>query len=228
MSTTAVKAAAIAFVIAGTALGAQQAPPAAASCTISGTITGLGGPLPGVSITVRRDATVQTAASTDIDGTFKLTLPDASYLLTAELTGFDSAQKDVTVSPDVSCAQTVDVAMALTPRCPPHDPSGLWALFTYVEAAEYDFANMGQVAEAGRRLAQFHNITRSIELEEVVLDINPQLRRWWTHGGRVLGVGARGASVAQARERAYAAVERIRFEGAQYRSDIAARALRGA
>ena len=52
--------------------------------------------------------------------------------------------------------------------------------------------------------------------------------RWWTHGGRVLGVGARGASVAQARERAYAAVERIRFEGAQYRSDIAARALRGA
>jgi phosphoribosylamine--glycine ligase len=52
--------------------------------------------------------------------------------------------------------------------------------------------------------------------------------RWLTRGGRVLGVGARGASIAQARERAYAAVERIRFAGAQYRSDIAARALRGA
>jgi phosphoribosylamine--glycine ligase len=52
--------------------------------------------------------------------------------------------------------------------------------------------------------------------------------RWWTRGGRVLGVGARGASLAQARERAYAAVERIRFEGVQYRRDIAARALRGA
>jgi phosphoribosylamine--glycine ligase len=52
--------------------------------------------------------------------------------------------------------------------------------------------------------------------------------RWLTRGGRVLGVGAKGASVAQARERAYAAIERIRFDGAQYRTDIAARALRGA
>ena len=94
----AVSAAAIVFVMAGAGLGAQQAPPAAATCTISGTITGLGGPLPGVSITVRRGDTVQTAASTDIDGTFKLTLPDASYQLTAELTGFDKTQKDVTVS----------------------------------------------------------------------------------------------------------------------------------
>ncbi len=85
------QAAAIAVVIAGIALGAQQAPAArAAACTISGTITGLGGPLPGVSITVRRDDTVQKAASTDIDGTFKLTLPDASYQLTAELTGFST------------------------------------------------------------------------------------------------------------------------------------------
>jgi hypothetical protein len=48
-------------VIAGTALGAQQAP-APAACTISGTITGLGGPLPGVSITVRRDDTVRSAS----------------------------------------------------------------------------------------------------------------------------------------------------------------------
>jgi len=52
--------------------------------------------------------------------------------------------------------------------------------------------------------------------------------RWSTRGGRVLGVGARGVSVEQARERAYRAVACIRFEGAQYRRDIAARALRGA
>ena len=61
---------------------------ARAACTIRGTITGLRGPLPGVSITVRRNDTVRSASSTDIDGTFKLTLPDASYQLTAELTGF--------------------------------------------------------------------------------------------------------------------------------------------
>jgi len=47
-----------------------------------------------------------------------------------------------------------------------------------------------------------------------------------TAGGRVLGVTARGADVRQARDRAYAAAERIRFEGVHYRRDIAARALR--
>jgi phosphoribosylamine--glycine ligase len=44
-----------------------------------------------------------------------------------------------------------------------------------------------------------------------------------TAGGRVLNVTALGPSAAEARARAYEAVERIRFEGAQYRTDIAAR-----
>jgi phosphoribosylamine--glycine ligase len=48
-----------------------------------------------------------------------------------------------------------------------------------------------------------------------------------TAGGRVLGVTALGADVRAARERAYAAVEKIAFEGAHYRRDIAAKALRG-
>jgi len=46
-----------------------------------------------------------------------------------------------------------------------------------------------------------------------------------TSGGRVLGVTARGPSVQEARDRAYKAVAEISFEGAQHRSDIAARAL---
>ena len=46
-----------------------------------------------------------------------------------------------------------------------------------------------------------------------------------TSGGRVLGVTARGDSVAAARERAYQAVAEIHFEDRHYRSDIAARAL---
>jgi phosphoribosylamine--glycine ligase len=46
-----------------------------------------------------------------------------------------------------------------------------------------------------------------------------------TAGGRVLGVTARGATLAEAHARAYAAADRIRFEGAQYRRDIAGRAL---
>jgi phosphoribosylamine--glycine ligase len=43
-------------------------------------------------------------------------------------------------------------------------------------------------------------------------------------GGRVLGVTARGADLREARERAYAGVSRIHFEGMHYRRDIAARA----
>ncbi len=46
-----------------------------------------------------------------------------------------------------------------------------------------------------------------------------------TAGGRVLAVNALGASVEEARERAYAAVSRIEFEGAFYRRDIAVPAV---
>jgi phosphoribosylamine--glycine ligase len=47
-----------------------------------------------------------------------------------------------------------------------------------------------------------------------------------TNGGRVLCVTALGDSVKRARARAYEALEGIRFEGMQYRRDIAHRALK--
>ena len=47
-----------------------------------------------------------------------------------------------------------------------------------------------------------------------------------TAGGRVLGVTAWAKDLRGARDAAYAAVETIRFEGAQFRRDIAAKALR--
>ncbi len=46
-----------------------------------------------------------------------------------------------------------------------------------------------------------------------------------TAGGRVLGVTALGADLRAARERAYAAVAKIQFEGAAFRRDIAAKGL---
>ncbi len=42
-----------------------------------------------------------------------------------------------------------------------------------------------------------------------------------TNGGRILGVTGTGATVGEARERAYAGCELIRFDGVQYRGDIA-------
>jgi phosphoribosylamine---glycine ligase len=46
-----------------------------------------------------------------------------------------------------------------------------------------------------------------------------------TSGGRVLGVTGRGSNLLSAREKAYQAVARIRFDGMQYRRDIAFEAL---
>ncbi|MDI3262581.1 MAG: phosphoribosylamine--glycine ligase [Fulvimonas sp.] len=61
----------------------------------------------------------------------------------------------------------------------------------------------------------FHAGTRLDETGRVV-----------TAGGRVLTVCALGRDIAAAREHAYAAAARIRFDGAFYRRDIAHRALR--
>ena len=46
-----------------------------------------------------------------------------------------------------------------------------------------------------------------------------------TSGGRVLGVTALGRGLAEARDRAYEAVQKIQFDGAQFRRDIGAKAL---
>ena len=47
-----------------------------------------------------------------------------------------------------------------------------------------------------------------------------------TNGGRVLGVTALGETIADAKQRAYEAVDRIRFEGAYCRRDIADKAIK--
>ena len=47
-----------------------------------------------------------------------------------------------------------------------------------------------------------------------------------SNGGRVLGVTAWASDLPSARAAAYAAVAKIRFDGAQWRGDIAAKALR--
>jgi phosphoribosylamine---glycine ligase len=49
---------------------------------------------------------------------------------------------------------------------------------------------------------------------------------YFTSGGRVLGVTARAADLETAVDRAYEAVSKLGFEGAHYRTDIAARAVK--
>lgn len=70
--------------------------------------------------------------------------------------------------------------------------------------------------EVGADALVFHAGTAANELGQTV-----------TNGGRVLGVVGLGADIAAAREKAYGEAAKIRFEGAHYRTDIAAKALIG-
>jgi phosphoribosylamine---glycine ligase len=80
--------------------------------------------------------------------------------------------------------------------------------------------------EAGKKIA---GLEQAGEMEGVKVFHAATSKRddvYFTSGGRVLGVTARAPELEKAVERAYAAVERIGFEGMHYRKDIAARALR--
>jgi phosphoribosylamine--glycine ligase len=46
-----------------------------------------------------------------------------------------------------------------------------------------------------------------------------------TNGGRVFGISAQGADIAEAREQAYSLLEKVRFQGKHFRRDIAVKAL---
>ena len=72
----------------------------------------------------------------------------------------------------------------------------------------------GQVQDA-EGVQVFHGGTSKIKDNRIVVN-----------GGRVLGVTASAATLPLAVSRAYQACEKITFEGAHYRKDIAARALR--
>jgi phosphoribosylamine--glycine ligase len=69
----------------------------------------------------------------------------------------------------------------------------------------------------------FHAGTRMSVVQE-----HPTCIRYATNGGRVLGITGLGKTVTDARNRAYEAVSKIRFQGMHYRKDIAARAIKRA
>jgi phosphoribosylamine--glycine ligase len=99
-------------------------------------------------------------------------------------------------------------------------PSGEHAVCVVLAAAGYPGTPRGgdaisgiEQAEAIEGVAVYHAGTR-LEAGRVV-----------TAGGRVLGVTGRGSTLSEAHERAYRAVDCIRFSGMQLRRDIAAGAL---
>jgi phosphoribosylamine--glycine ligase len=75
---------------------------------------------------------------------------------------------------------------------------------------------------------QIFGLEEAAAMEDVVVFHAGTVRRdgaFYTAGGRVLNVSARGKDLRTAMDRAYAACGKIRFDGMHYRRDIGARAL---
>ncbi len=80
--------------------------------------------------------------------------------------------------------------------------------------------------EAGKKI---NGLEEAVKLEGVQVFHAGTTKRenvFYTSGGRVLGITAKAADLETAVQRAYAACAKINFEGAHYRKDIAARALK--
>jgi phosphoribosylamine--glycine ligase len=80
--------------------------------------------------------------------------------------------------------------------------------------------------EAGKKITGLDDAAKLDGVKVFHAGATKRGEAFYTSGGRVLGVTARAAELETAVERAYQACSKISFEGAYYRSDIAARALR--
>jgi len=80
--------------------------------------------------------------------------------------------------------------------------------------------------EAGKKIMGLEEAGRMEGIKVFHAGTTARDNAYFTAGGRVLGITARAPELNNAVERAYAAASKIGFEGAHYRKDIAARALR--
>jgi phosphoribosylamine---glycine ligase len=80
--------------------------------------------------------------------------------------------------------------------------------------------------EAGKIISGIEDADRMYGVKVFHAGTDRRDSSYYTSGGRVLGVTARGKDLPDAVERAYDAVMKIRFDGMHYRKDIAARGLK--
>jgi phosphoribosylamine---glycine ligase len=80
--------------------------------------------------------------------------------------------------------------------------------------------------EAGKKIFGLEEVNEMEDVKILHAGTTARDNAFFTAGGRVLGVTARAAELNTAVDRAYAVLGKIGFEGAHYRKDIAARALK--
>jgi len=95
---------------AGTFLAAQGRP-VAPPCTVTGTITSGGTPLPGVSIVLSQSGAVAGASSTDENGVYRVRVSPGEYGVSTQMAAFAPHQGTVTVADGSGpCGATRDQA----------------------------------------------------------------------------------------------------------------------
>jgi phosphoribosylamine--glycine ligase len=75
--------------------------------------------------------------------------------------------------------------------------------------------------QTGIPIEGLHDVDKDVMVFHAGTKVGAEPWEVLTNGGRVLTVVAMGKTVAQAREKVYANISRITFEGAHYRKDIA-------
>src|SRR5262245_12854314 len=79
--------------------------------------------------------------------------------------------------------------------------------------------------ETGKRISGLEEASRVPEVKVYHAATRYEDGHYYTAGGRVLNVTARGSSLGEALDRAYSAAELITFEGKDYRTDIGKKGL---
>jgi hypothetical protein len=108
----------VAVTIASVLPQARQSPQ---PCRITGRVSSAATPLPGVSLLVVDGGQVLAATSTELDGTYQLALAAGTYEIKAELTGFSSSRRTITLAGDPCSPLVADVQLSLQPRAPRAD-----------------------------------------------------------------------------------------------------------
>ena len=141
------------------ALPAQTPRPA---CTIAGRVVNSGTALPGVSVTATRDGQVVAATSTDMNGAYRLRIPEGEFVVAAELAAFARFEQALTVSTE-SCEVPLDVQLVLASRAQAASGQAVRSRHRSPQFASQAESAWGQRGAASRAAALLAVAARSVE-----------------------------------------------------------------
>jgi len=90
----------------------------------------------------------------------------------------------------------------------------------------HGFRRYPGVFESGHKISGIENVTSLNDVQVFQAGTKLAGSDLVTSGGRVLGVTARGVDLETSIRKAYRALEKIHFDGMQYRKDIGVKGLR--